>query len=156
MTSRSPHVAWADCPPWPSPTQRNSDLLAIGSRGLGVVAGFIVGSVASETIAETERPVVLVRSADGTGKPPDGGRASGPIVAGLDIRQPCDNLLVFALEEAAHRDTTLIVVHGWTRRRFSATHQRSTRVSRARWLTPSLPPWTRCRARGVTGSPTYM
>ncbi|MFF5782973.1 universal stress protein [Streptomyces virginiae] len=93
---------------------KDSDLLAIGSRGLGVVAGFIVGSVASETIAETERPVVLVRSADGTGKPPDGGRASGPVVAGLDIRQPCDNLLAFAFEEAAHRDTTLIVVHGWT------------------------------------------
>ncbi|MCJ1676966.1 universal stress protein [Streptomyces sp. APSN-46.1] len=92
----------------------DSDLLAIGSRGLGIVAGFIVGSVASATIAETERPVVLVRSADGTGHPPDGDRDSGPVVAGLDIRQPCDELLAFAFEEAAHRDALLIVVHGWT------------------------------------------
>ncbi|WCD84768.1 Universal stress protein/MSMEI_3859 [Streptomyces xanthophaeus] len=42
-----------------------ADLLVLGSRGLGAVAGFVVGSTGSATIPETETPVVLVRSADG-------------------------------------------------------------------------------------------
>ncbi|WP_328924018.1 universal stress protein [Streptomyces sp. NBC_00190] len=89
---------------------QDSGLLVIGSRGLGVVAGFIVGSVASATVAASERPVVLVRSTAGTGGPRDG----GPVVAGVDIRESCDKLLAFAFEEASRRDTTLVVVHGWT------------------------------------------
>ncbi|MFE9634053.1 universal stress protein [Streptomyces sp. NPDC006463] len=89
---------------------QDSGLLVIGSRGLGVVAGFIVGSVASATVAASERPVVLVRSTAGTGQPHDG----GPVVAGVDIRHSCDELLAFAFEEASLRDTTLVVVHGWT------------------------------------------
>ncbi|MEU2831883.1 universal stress protein [Streptomyces lavendulae] len=45
---------------------RSSTMLVIGSRGLGSIAGFIVGSVGSATIAATEHPVVLLRSRAGT------------------------------------------------------------------------------------------
>ncbi|MCX5126923.1 universal stress protein [Streptomyces sp. NBC_00347] len=93
---------------------KNSDMLVLGSRGLGSIAGFLLGSNSSATIAETERPVVLVRSADPSGTPAVSDRAGGPVVAGVDIHQPCDRLLAFAFEEASHRDCPVIVVHGWS------------------------------------------
>ncbi|MFF4805608.1 universal stress protein [Streptomyces sp. NPDC001351] len=40
-----------------------ADLLVLGSRGLGGVAGFLVGSVAQAVVAGSRRPVVLVRGA---------------------------------------------------------------------------------------------
>ncbi|MFB7462313.1 universal stress protein [Streptomyces sp. NPDC056224] len=93
---------------------KDSDMLVLGSRGLGSIAGFVVGSTGSATIAETERPVVLVRSADGSGNPAGGVPERGHVVAGLDIHQPGDRILAFAFEEAARRDGTLVVVHGWS------------------------------------------
>ncbi|MEU4498947.1 universal stress protein [Streptomyces sp. NPDC023998] len=40
-------------------------LLVLGSRGLGSVAGFMLGSVGPATVSATEQPVVLVRAAKG-------------------------------------------------------------------------------------------
>ncbi|WP_406087358.1 universal stress protein [Streptomyces virginiae] len=92
----------------------NSDMLVLGSRALGSVAGFLVGSTGFATVAEAARPVVLVRSVDRAGNPPDGARDTGPIVVGVDIHQPCDNLLAFAFEEASHRHCPLVIIHGWS------------------------------------------
>ncbi|WP_250568914.1 universal stress protein [Streptomyces sp. CJ_13] len=94
---------------------RSSTMLVIGSRGLGSsIAGFIVGSVGSATIAATEHPVVLVRSSGNAVAPADGLRTHGAVVAGVDTRQLCDKVLAFAFEEAAHRRAALHVLHGWT------------------------------------------
>lgn len=78
-----------------------SDMLVLGSRALGSIAGFLVGSTGAATVIEAVRPVVLVRSMDRAGNPPDGTRDRGPIVVGVDIHQPCDKLLAFAFEEAS-------------------------------------------------------
>ncbi|MGW7459455.1 universal stress protein [Streptomyces sp. NPDC054797] len=93
---------------------RSSAMLVIGSRGLGSIVGFVVGSVGSATIAATEQPVVLVRSSGDAVAPADGLRTHGAVVVGVDTRGPCDKLLAFAFEEAAHRRAALHVVHGWT------------------------------------------
>ncbi len=92
----------------------DSDMLVLGSRALGSVAGFLVGSTGFTTVAEAVRPVVLVRSVDRAGNPPDDARDTGPIVVGVDIHQPCDNLLAFAFEEASHRHSPLVIIHGWS------------------------------------------
>ncbi|MET7926800.1 universal stress protein [Streptomyces sp. NPDC005349] len=99
-----------------------SDMLVLGSRGLGTIAGYLVGSVAAATIAGTQQPVVLVRSADAD-------LADGPVVVGVDIYQRCDKLLAFAFDEASRRSCTLRVVYGW-----SATPV----YSQARILTPGI------------------
>ncbi|MGW0413143.1 universal stress protein, partial [Streptomyces collinus] len=39
-----------------------AEMLVLGSRGHGRVVGFLVGSVGQHVIAETARPVVLVRA----------------------------------------------------------------------------------------------
>ncbi|MEV6579738.1 universal stress protein [Streptomyces sp. NPDC051582] len=91
-----------------------ADLLVLGSRGLGAVAGFVVGSTASATIPETETPVALVRSVDGQDQPPGPADGAGPVVLGVDLRSNCDRLFAFACEEADRRACPLVVVHGWS------------------------------------------
>lgn len=86
-------------------------LLVLGSRGLGSVVGFVVGSVSLSTLTATDTPVVLVRAAeDRENAAPTPYRE---IVVGVDIHQACDRVLAFAFEEASRRGCTLRAVHGW-------------------------------------------
>ncbi|MFF8958376.1 universal stress protein [Streptomyces sp. NPDC014894] len=105
-----------------------SDLLVLGSRGLGSLGGFLLGSVGQAVVARTERPVVLVRApetgdddgdgdgeadaaASGTAAEPPA--ATGPVVLGLDANAPDDALIAFAFEAAVRGGTSLRVVHSW-------------------------------------------
>ncbi|MEU3910275.1 oleate hydratase [Streptomyces sp. NPDC029721] len=81
-----------------------SEPLVLGSRGLGGVAGFVVGSVALAVVARTWRPVVLVRDCE----PIPG----GDVVLGLDLSHPCDEVLEFAFSQAHRLGLPLRVVHG--------------------------------------------
>ncbi|MER5928747.1 universal stress protein [Streptomyces sp. NPDC002054] len=53
----------------------DAGLLVLGSRGLGGLVGFIVGSVATATVVATDTPVVLVRVADDPDNERDIGRS---------------------------------------------------------------------------------
>ncbi|MFF6994312.1 universal stress protein [Streptomyces sp. NPDC008313] len=101
----------------------DAELLVLGSRGLGKVAGFLLGSVSLAVLAGSERPVVLVRSAepDGQDRPADdpaGARTAGTdrrdVVLGLGLDKPDDRVLDFAFDAASRRAARLRVVHGWT------------------------------------------
>ncbi|MFF9060384.1 universal stress protein [Streptomyces sp. NPDC014882] len=90
-----------------------AELLVLGSRGMSGIGGFLVGSVGLAVVAHAERPVVLVRTpgtADGHGT----GDAHGPVVLGLDTGRPSEELIEFALTEAARRGAAVRVVHGWS------------------------------------------
>ncbi|MFF0558391.1 universal stress protein [Streptomyces sp. NPDC004266] len=82
-----------------------SELLVLGSRALGSVAGYLLGSVGLTVAGAVERPVVLVRAGSGATDP------RGPVVVGTDVRQPVDAVLGFAFEEAARRDSLVHVVY---------------------------------------------
>lgn len=81
------------------------ELLVLGSRALGSVAGYLLGSVGLTVAGAVDRPVVLVRSV-GAGSTPQ-----RPVVVGADVRQPVDSVLGFAFEEAALRHTQVLVVY---------------------------------------------
>jgi nucleotide-binding universal stress UspA family protein len=98
-----------------------AELLVLGSRGLGGLTGFLVGSVGQSVIARTTTPVVVVRAgeeaadeheADVAGRP-SGRTPFKPVVVGLDTRGTDGTVLAFAFEEAARRGTPVRVVHGW-------------------------------------------
>ncbi|MGW3248915.1 universal stress protein [Streptomyces sp. NPDC001070] len=99
-----------------------AEVLALGSRGLHGITGFLVGSVALAVIAAVHRPVVLVRAgktAEDEHFPDADGLASATtpyrdVVLGLDLDQPHDDLLAFAFDAAARRAARLRVIHGWT------------------------------------------
>ncbi|MER5207974.1 universal stress protein [Streptomyces sp. NPDC002825] len=85
-----------------------ADLTVLGSRGLGGVRGFIVGSVSLAVVGSARRPVVLVR-AESSPVAPEGG-----IVVGVDVHHPCEDLLAFSFNEAARRNAPLRFLHSWT------------------------------------------
>ncbi|MYZ09435.1 universal stress protein [Streptomyces sp. SID2999] len=98
-----------------------SELLALGSRGLGGLHGFIVGSVGLAVTGHAGCPVVLVRAgeqaadehrADPTGIP-SAATPFRPVVLGLDITAPDAALLEFAFGAAALRGAPLRVVYAW-------------------------------------------
>ncbi|MCX5126929.1 universal stress protein [Streptomyces sp. NBC_00347] len=89
----------------------DAGLLVLGSRSLGGLVGFLIGSVGMSTLAATETPVVLVRARDErTDVEP---AKYGEIVVGVDIHEAADKVLSFAFEEAARRNCALRAVHGW-------------------------------------------
>ncbi|MEU8936193.1 universal stress protein [Streptomyces sp. NPDC048409] len=88
-----------------------AELLALGSRGHGPVAGFLLGSVGQQVIAGAARPVVLVRAedepaAEAAGREVVVGQQGGP--------QDSAAALEFAFETAAARGATVRVVRAWT------------------------------------------
>ncbi|MBN0043739.1 universal stress protein [Streptomyces actuosus] len=99
----------------------DAEPLAIGSRGLSGVTGFLIGSIGFAVVAQAERPIVLVRAGaaiedehqpDADGLP----SATTPyrdVVLGLDHEHPDDAVLAFAFDAAARRGARLRVVHGW-------------------------------------------
>ncbi|MFE2989144.1 universal stress protein [Streptomyces sp. NPDC059262] len=89
----------------------DAELLVLGSRGHGALVGFLVGSVGQQVIAESARPVVLVR-ADDRAEPEAAGRE---IVVGQE-GAPEDSraVLEFAFATASARGATLKVVRAWT------------------------------------------
>lgn len=99
----------------------DAELLVLGSRGLGKIGGFLVGSVGLAVLARTERPVVQVRAGEQAADEhemdaagiPSAATAFRPVVLGLDAGRPDEALLVFAFEAAARRNVPLRVVHAF-------------------------------------------
>ncbi|MGW7412374.1 universal stress protein [Streptomyces sp. NPDC054863] len=93
----------------------SSALLVLGSRGNSALTGLMVGSVARAVAARAACPVALVRA----GEQPQDERQGAhdapyrPVLLGLDLERPCDELLEYAFDAAATRRTSLHVVHSW-------------------------------------------
>ncbi|MFD7293688.1 universal stress protein [Streptomyces sp. NPDC059897] len=90
-----------------------SETLVLGSRGFTGYSGFLVGSVALAVTARATRPVVLVR-AGGLPQDEQEGPDFHPVVVGLDVTAPADELLSYAFEAAALRGAPLHALHAWT------------------------------------------
>ncbi len=100
---------------------RDAELVVLGSRGLGAVAGFLAGSVALGVVARSERPVVLVRAGEleddehlpQAAEVPAQGVRHREVVMGLDLGHPCEPVVEFAFRAAALRAAPLRVIHTW-------------------------------------------
>lgn len=82
-------------------------VLVLGSRGLGTLRGFLVGSVSQEVLRRAACPVVLVRA--------DHDEPEGAVTVGLDLAHPTEEVLAYAFHAAALRSAPLRVVHVWAR-----------------------------------------
>jgi len=83
-----------------------ADMVVVGSRGHGGVAGLRIGSVSSQVAAHAHGRVVVVR---GHWRPA-AGYAPGPIVIGADGSAASRAAVDFAFEEATLRDAALLAV----------------------------------------------
>jgi nucleotide-binding universal stress UspA family protein len=122
----------------------SAQLLVLGSRGAGGVAGLMVGSTASAVVAAAGCPVVVL---------PDDTSVTvsqrHSVVVGVEGRSEDEAVLAFALDEAAARGTDLIAVHAWQDVRLEATYQSisplvdwsSVRADEERVLAEALAGW---------------
>ena len=85
---------------------RRAQLLVLGDRGHGGVAGLVLGSVAVALAAGGACPVVIVRG--------ESRRAGGPVVVGIDGSPVSEAALAFAFDAAATRGVELVAVHAWS------------------------------------------
>lgn len=82
----------------------DAQLVVVGGRGLGGIAGLLLGSVSGHLIHRAACPVVVVRGQ---------GRWTGDVVVGVTGRPEQDPVLEFAFQEAALHGARLRAVHAW-------------------------------------------
>jgi nucleotide-binding universal stress UspA family protein len=84
----------------------DADMVVVGSRGSGGIAGMLLGSVSWQVAAHAHCPVVVVRGHWRLA----GGYAPGAVVVGTDGSAASDAALGFGFEEAALRGAPLLAV----------------------------------------------
>jgi nucleotide-binding universal stress UspA family protein len=89
---------------------RRAQMVVLGDRGLGGLAGLILGSVAVALAAHAACPVVIVRG--------DRAGDAGGVVVGIDGSPVSEAALSFAFDAAATRGAELVAVHAWWPPRF--------------------------------------
>jgi nucleotide-binding universal stress UspA family protein len=84
-----------------------AQLVVVGPRGTGGFHNLLLGSVTAQVIAHAGCPVIVVRrrSAGGGG---------GPVVVGIDGSPMSEDVVGFALDEAAARGASLVSVFVWS------------------------------------------
>ncbi|MDX3633433.1 MULTISPECIES: universal stress protein [Streptomyces] len=87
---------------------RNAFALVLGSRGLGGLAGLLLGSVSLAVAAHADCPVVVVR--DGAEY---GNARFGNVVVGVEDGEGSGTAVRFAFREAHVRRCRLVAVHAW-------------------------------------------
>ena len=86
-----------------------ADLLVLGRRGGGGIAGLGLGSTSAAVATHAVCPVVVVPPAAATGQ---GGAGRG-VVVGVDGSAHARAAVDFAADVAAQRGEELVVVHAW-------------------------------------------
>ncbi|WP_193311372.1 universal stress protein [Georgenia satyanarayanai] len=82
---------------------RQARVVVVGARGVGRIAGRMLGSVSQKVAAHAAGPVVVVRDVVRVPR--------GPVVVGVDPLDSAPQLLDFAYTEAARRGVRLRLVH---------------------------------------------
>jgi nucleotide-binding universal stress UspA family protein len=97
---------------------QTAQLLVLGSRGVGGVAGLVVGSTATAVVAAAGCPVLVLP--DDTAARVSRRRS---VVVGVEGGPGDEEVLAFAFGEAVARGTDLVAVHAWQDVRLDAAHQ---------------------------------
>lgn len=88
----------------------HAEMLVLGSRGQGAVAGYLLGSVGLQILGRAKSPVIMVRR-----DAPANSEGTGEVVVGVqDVEESAGPLLDFAFAMAAERKTGLRAVRAWS------------------------------------------
>ncbi|HKE50424.1 MAG TPA: universal stress protein [Actinomycetes bacterium] len=89
----------------------SATLVVVGSRGLGGIAGSVLGSVSLYLASHARSPVVVVRAEPGSLRGPE---QRPEVLLGVDAHSPTSSAIEFAFAEASRRGIPLRAVHAWT------------------------------------------
>lgn len=89
---------------------KDAQLVAVGSRGLGMVGRTLLGSVSAGLVQHAHCPVAVVHEKAN----PDMQSEDAPIVVGIDGSQASERAVQIAFDEAAKRGVELVAVHSWS------------------------------------------
>ncbi|MGW0908382.1 universal stress protein [Streptomyces sp. NPDC002853] len=123
----------------------SSALLVVGSHGAGAITGALVGSVAQAVAARASCPTALVGArgpAENSHQGPTGD-PEHPVVLGIDLARPGDELLEYAFDAAASRQAPLHVVHVWTAPLVPSADAIDPMPEKVQQLAAELAPWRR-------------
>jgi nucleotide-binding universal stress UspA family protein len=86
-----------------------AQLTVVGSRGLGPVAGALLGSVSRGLLYHSRCPIAVVH-ARGMNVP-DG---TSPVAVGIDGSPASESAIALAFDEASRRAVDLVAIHAWS------------------------------------------
>jgi nucleotide-binding universal stress UspA family protein len=89
---------------------KDAALLVVGSRGLGAIAGVILGSVSAHLCTHASCPVLVVHHAERWSGPEVPLPRVGPIMVGVDGSTAARRALGMAFEEAAARKSWVLAI----------------------------------------------
>lgn len=89
---------------------KDAQLVAVGSRGLGMVGRTLLGSVSTGLVQHAHCPVAVVHEKAN----PDMQSEDAPIVVGIDGSPASERAVEIAFDEADKRGVELVAVHSWS------------------------------------------
>lgn len=89
---------------------RHAEMLVVGCRGLGGVAGLLLGSVSSGVVHHAHCPVAVIHDEDPLMDYP----SAAPVVVGVDGSPASELATAIAFDEASRRGVELVAIHTWT------------------------------------------
>lgn len=88
---------------------KEAEVMVVGNRGGGAMAGYLLGSVSSGLVYHAHCPVVIVHDED----PP---LSEAPVLVGIDGSPASESATAIAFDEASRRGVDLIALHAWSDR----------------------------------------
>jgi nucleotide-binding universal stress UspA family protein len=88
---------------------KDADMVVVGSRGRGGVAGVLMGSVSSGLVHHSHCPVAVIREDVWLRNAAE----TAPVVVGVDGSPASEEATAIAFDEASRRGVTLVAVHTW-------------------------------------------
>ena len=88
---------------------RDAQLVVVGSRGKGMLARTVLGSVSMGLVHHARSPVAVIRDTDR----PAEDLGDQPILLGFDGSRATESATALAFDEASRRGVALVALHAW-------------------------------------------
>jgi nucleotide-binding universal stress UspA family protein len=85
-----------------------AQMVVVGSRGMGALGRFLLGSVSSGLMRHAHCPVGIIHDGDGAATD------KAPVLVGVDGSPASDGAIELAFDEASRREVELIALHAWS------------------------------------------
>lgn len=83
-------------------------MIVMGSRGMGALGRFLLGSVSSGLVHHAHCPVAIIHADEGSADD------KAPILVGVDGSPASEGAIELAFEEASRRGVDLVALHAWS------------------------------------------